>query len=190
MSAQFTAFLDTNVLYDAPLRDLLLEMAVADLFQARWSIQVLEELRRVFAKERPDIGPAAVDRLIELMNAHVRDSLVDCPPALTKAITLPDKEDRHVVAAALQSRAHAIVTWNLRDFPADVLASYRLEAIDPDAFLLAQWDLDQGRFMSCVATVRRRLHRPAVDANRYIDILIRHGLVGTGARLREVADFI
>jgi hypothetical protein len=39
----FTAFLDASVLYPAPLRDLLLELAVCDLYRAKWSNAVHEE---------------------------------------------------------------------------------------------------------------------------------------------------
>lgn len=155
MSAQFTALLNANVLYDALLRDLLLEMSVADLFQARWSPSILTELKATLERERPDIPVPAIDRLIETMNRHTRDCLVDFPAELEEAIVgLPDTDDRHVVAAAIQGRAHAIVTWNLKDFPDAVLTDFRLEAIDPDTFLTAQWDLDASRFMDCVVRVR------------------------------------
>ena len=191
MSAQFTALLDANVLYDALLRDLLLEMSVADLFQARWSMPILNEMRAALESERPDIPAAALDRLIDAMNNKTRDCLVDLPGRLQETVIgLPDEGDRHVVAAAIQARAHAIVTWNLRDFPTEVLAEFRLEAIDPDSFLVAQWDLDAGRFMECVVRVRERLVRPATTAEDYIDALIRHRLVGTAARLRPMANFL
>lgn len=43
-------------------------------------------------------------------------------------MTLPDMDDRHVLAAAIQARADVIVTFNLRHFPADALAAQGLEA--------------------------------------------------------------
>lgn len=37
------AVLDANVLYPAPLRDLLLQLAVMDVFQARWAEEIHQE---------------------------------------------------------------------------------------------------------------------------------------------------
>ena len=39
MSA-FTALLDANVLYPAPMRDILLQLAVTDLFRAKWTAEI------------------------------------------------------------------------------------------------------------------------------------------------------
>ena len=33
----YTALFDANVLYPAPMRDILLQLAVTDLFRAKWS---------------------------------------------------------------------------------------------------------------------------------------------------------
>ena len=72
----FTAFLDASVLYPAPLRDLLLELAVSDLYRAKWSDTVHEEWIRSVLKNRPDLTRAQLERTRELMNAHARDALV------------------------------------------------------------------------------------------------------------------
>lgn len=37
------ALLDANVVYPARLRDLLIRLAIAGLYQARWSEQILNE---------------------------------------------------------------------------------------------------------------------------------------------------
>jgi hypothetical protein len=66
------------------------------------------------------------------MNLHVRDSLVEEYENLIEAIDLPDKDDRHVLAAAIKGRADLIVTRDLKDFPADKLARWGLEAQHPD----------------------------------------------------------
>jgi hypothetical protein len=41
--SRFSALLDANVLYPAPLRDLFLQLAVTDLFKARWSADIHRE---------------------------------------------------------------------------------------------------------------------------------------------------
>ena len=62
------------------------------------------------------------------MDAHVRDVLIIGFEDLVPSLELPDPGDRHVLAAAIRSEADIIVTVNLKDFPASLLAPYGLEA--------------------------------------------------------------
>jgi hypothetical protein len=39
----YTALLDANILFPAPMRDLFLQLAVTDLFRARWSADIHRE---------------------------------------------------------------------------------------------------------------------------------------------------
>lgn len=191
MSSQYTAFLDANVLYPAPLRDILLELSVSDLFQARWSWYVLDEMKRNIMKNRPDLNEEKLDKTIELMNANCRDYITEIPESLIESIYgLPDLNDRHVVAGALISRSHAIVTWNLKDFPKPSLNKYRLEPIDPDTFLEAQFDLDNGRFLECISRVRKRLKFPAKTVDEYLSTLIQQRLVKTATKLKQYKTLI
>ena len=48
--------------------------------------------------------------------------------------------DGHVVAAARRAGAETIVTFNLKDFPADELSRYGLHAQSPDVFLTSVFD--------------------------------------------------
>lgn len=70
------AFLDASVLYPAPLRDLLLELAVSDIFRAKWSQAVHEEWIGALLRDRPDLTAERLDRTRRLMDAHVRDAVV------------------------------------------------------------------------------------------------------------------
>jgi hypothetical protein len=54
--SNFTAVYDACVLYPAPLRDLLMELALTDLFRARWSEKIHQEWIRSVLKNRPDSG--------------------------------------------------------------------------------------------------------------------------------------
>jgi hypothetical protein len=54
----FTALLDASVLYSAPLRDLLLELAVSDLYRATWSDAVHGEWITAVLENRPDLTRA------------------------------------------------------------------------------------------------------------------------------------
>ena len=52
-----TALLDANVLYPAPLRDLLLQLAVAKLFRARWTDTIHDEWIGAAGRVRPQTSP-------------------------------------------------------------------------------------------------------------------------------------
>ena len=80
-----------------------------------------DEWIRNLLKERPDISAANLEKTRELMNWHVPGSVVVGFEPLIKAIQLPDEDDRYVVAAVIRTRAEAIITFNLRDFPASAV---------------------------------------------------------------------
>lgn len=100
MSSHFTVVYDACVLYPAPLRDLLLRLALTDLFRARWSDMIHDEWTRNLLAQRPDLE-AKLERTRTLMNAHVRDCLVTGFDHLIPSIELPDPDDRHVAATAI-----------------------------------------------------------------------------------------
>ena len=101
MASHFTVVYDACVLYPAPLRDLLMHLALTDLYRARWSDAIHDEwIRNVLAK-RDDLTLQQLERTRQLMNSHVRDSLVTGFEYLIPSIALPDPDDRHVVAAAI-----------------------------------------------------------------------------------------
>jgi hypothetical protein len=99
----FTALYDACVLYPAPLRDLLLQLALTDLFRAKWTEAIHDEWTRNLLANRPELKPELLARTRELMNAHVRDCLVEDYEPLVAGLTLPDPDDRHVLAAAILS---------------------------------------------------------------------------------------
>lgn len=51
-------------------------------------------------------------------------------------VNLPDPNDLHVFAAAVQAQANAIITFNLRDFPLGLARGFGLEVIHPDVYLV------------------------------------------------------
>lgn len=122
----FTAIFDACVLYPAPLRDFLMWLGLSGRFRARWSRDIHEEWKRNLLLNRPDLTRAQVDRTSDLMDRAIPDGLVDGYETLVAGLTLPDPDDRHVLAAAIRCGSSVIVTFNQRDFPADVLASYRV----------------------------------------------------------------
>jgi predicted nucleic acid-binding protein len=188
--SNFTAFLDASVLYPAPLRDLLLELAVSDLYRAKWSDAVHEEWISSVLQNRPDLSRAPLERTRDLMNAHALDALVTDFEQLIGVIELPDPDDRHVLAAAIKGRADLIVTANLKDFPANELNRWGIEAQHPDEFLTHQFHLSQPAFLQAVKTVRQRLKNPPKSVDDYLDTLRAQGLLATVKSIEPFDQFI
>ena len=75
--SSFSVVYDACVLYPAPLRDLLMRLAMTDLYRARWTQQIHEAWMRNVLANRPDFSRAQLERTRELMDCSVRDSLVE-----------------------------------------------------------------------------------------------------------------
>jgi hypothetical protein len=108
--------------------------------QARWTAQIHDEWTRNVAVDRPDIPPERLARCRKLMDEHVPDCLVVGYEPIILGLSLPDPDDRHVLAAAIHGGAGTIVTFNLRDFPASALTRYSVEAVHPDDFIVRLWE--------------------------------------------------
>jgi hypothetical protein len=178
-SSPFTAVYDACVLYPAPLRDFLMWLGLSGRFRARWSAQIHDEWKSNLLRNRPDLTIEQLDRTSALMDQAIPDALVTGHEALTEGLTLPDPDDRHVVAAAIRCHASVIVTFNGRDFPADVLDSFGLEAQHPDVFAENLFDLDQAAVVAAAQRQRQQLKSPPMDVDRYLDILRKQGLTQT-----------
>lgn len=114
--ANFTAVYDACVLYPAPLRDLLMWLALTDLFKARWTDEIHDEWIRNVLKQRPDLTLEQLTRTKTLMNSNVRDCLVTGYESIIPSLQLPDAGDCHILAAAIRCNADVIITFNLRGF--------------------------------------------------------------------------
>jgi predicted nucleic acid-binding protein len=188
--AAFTALYDACVLYPAPLRDLLMRLALTDLFRAIWTDAIHEEWIRNVLRDRPDLTRAQLERTRDLMNAHVRDCLVTGYEDLIEAVTLPDPDDRHVLAAAIRGRADVIVTFNLGDFPTCILHHYGLEAQHPDQFVTHLLDLAPTTVFGAVKRQREALKNPPVSVEDLLESLEKQQLVQTVAHLRTAIDLL
>ena len=181
-----TAFLDTSVLYSAPIRDLFLELAASDVYQAKWSDMVIDEWIHALLHNRPDLTRKKSSRTRELMNAHVRDAIVSDFNHLISGLNLPDPSDRHVLATAIKSRATVIVTSNLKDFPLETTERWGIDVLHSDDFLTNLFRSSQPVFLSVMKRVRSRLITPPKLVDEYLEILHRQGVVAT---VREIIPF-
>lgn len=131
-----------------------------------------------------------MDRTKELMNRALMDSLVSGYERHIPSIQLPDPKDRHIVAAAIQAKADAIVTFNLKDFPLAILRPLNLEAIHPDDFLTFQFDLNEATVIQAATAICRRLRNPRRSGAEYLDILLAQRLPKIVTALRPYEEII
>lgn len=159
-SSNFIAVLDACVLYPVPLRDLLLSLADNGLFKPKWSAEIQDEWSQNLLLNRPDLNKEQLQLTIEAMNTGFPDSNVDRYGSLISSITLPDPYDRHVVAAAIRSKADVIVTYNLKDFPKSIEEEYNIEIQHPDDFLTNVYDLHPEKGKEAFRKMVKRLKNP------------------------------
>ena len=172
----FAALYDANVLYPAPLRDFLMNLALTGVYRARWSANIHEEWKRNLLLNRPDLSRVQVDRTSALMDAAVPDALVTDYEPLVEGLDLPDEDDRHVLAAAIKCNASVIVTFNLKDFPAAVLGRFDIEPLHPDNFIADLWDLDKAAVLEAAQRQRMSLKTPPHSVQEYLDRLLQQKL--------------
>lgn len=188
--SHFTAVYDACVLYPAPLRDLLMHLALPGLYRARWSERIHEEWMHAVLKRRPDLSRDALDGTRQQMDAAVPDSLVHGYEGLEAGLALPDANDRHVLAAAIACHAGTIVTYNLKDFPEAVLAPLGITAQHPDEFVEHLFGLDPAAVCKAARDQRASLKKPPKSVEELFDTYLQQGLATTVALLREHAELL
>jgi predicted nucleic acid-binding protein len=190
MEHPVVAVYDANILYPAPLRDLFIRVAQAGLVRAKWTEAIHDEWMSSVLKDNPNLSAERLSRTRTLMNEAIRDCLVTGYEDLIDSLSLPDPDDRHVLAAAIRGGADVIVTCNLKDFPADALARFEIEAQHPDDFLIGLIDLAPGLVCRAVQRQRSGLRNPAKTADELLCTLESQGLPQAVARLRQFVDLL
>lgn len=182
------AVLDADVLYSAPLRHLLIWLGVSDACRARWTETIQDEWTRALLRDRPDIHPARIARTRHLMDQHIADAVIIGYEHLIVGLSLPDPDDRHVLAAAIHGRATAIGTRNLEDFPTSALAPHGIRAMHPDNFICSLIEMGIDAVVAAACAHRADLKKPPRSPAEYLAALEQHGLIRTAATLRPIAD--
>lgn len=177
--------LDACVLYPAGLRNLMMWLAVHGLIRPKWREQIHEEWTRNVLTDRPDLTREQLLRTRRLMDEHAGDCLVSGHERHIESLHLPDEDDRHVLAAAIESGADAIVTWNLGDFPADVVSGYGIMVVTPDDLLIALIDEAREGVWEAMAEHRASLKNPARSPREYLEDMERQGLTRSVDRIRD-----
>jgi predicted nucleic acid-binding protein len=127
--------IDACVLYPTVLREIVLGLAEKGEFTPLWSERLLEEWARAAA--RRGAGDEVVARgEIALLRARWPEAEVMASPATLARLWLPDADDIHVLAAAVDGSADLLLTLNTRDFPRRELDAEAILLRHPDDFLM------------------------------------------------------
>ena len=188
--AAFVSLFDACVLYPAPLRDLLISLAQTGLFRARWTEKIHDEWTRNLLKNRPELREEALKRTRELMNAAVPDCVITGYEPIIESLILPDPDDRHVLAAAIRGHAAVIVTYNLKDFPEEVLKPFDIAVEHPDQFISNLFDLHTPAVTVAVRDMRARLKNPPRSVEQLLDTFLAAELAETVAQLNAMKELL
>jgi predicted nucleic acid-binding protein len=140
-----SAVLDACVLVPMSLCDFLLRLAEEPaLYRPLWSEQILAEMAKALKAKLHRSAADVAWRRQQMIHAFP-EAMVTVPVDLLKALDcLPDKGDRHVLAAAIMGLADTIVTQNIRHFPKDCLQKYGVLCQTADDFLIHQYQISSG----------------------------------------------
>lgn len=181
-----SAVLDANVLYPAPIRDLLLSLAADDFFSPLWSATIQEEWKRNLLIKRQDLKPEKLERTTLLMNQAFPNAMVEDYQKWIGAISLKDPDDRHVAAVAIQANADYIITINLKDFVNLVVPTGKFEVIHPDDFIDRLISEDSEAVYRGFEKMVLRLKNPPQSKAEVLASLSGCGLVATAKKLKEM----
>jgi len=170
------AFLDANVLYPAGLRSFLMYLALIGVFQVKWSREVHEDWISNLLINRPNLTRSKLDRTRRLMDKNARGALVKGYESLIPGLSLPDVNDRHVLAAAIRSGANVIVTKNLKDFPLHAVQRFNIEPLHPDVFIVRLIDQSPEKVREAMEAHRISLKNPPFTISEFLSMLESQGI--------------
>lgn len=170
-----TALLDANVLYPAPLRDLLLYIA-KELYRPKWTDTIHQEWVGNLLLNRADLTAVQLERTVVAMNRAFPDATIQGYGPLIGSFRLPDPDDEYVLAAAIRGHVDVIVTANLKDFPADRLKPFDVQPQHPDEFIADLFAVDSGGVLAAFLAQVANLKNPPKSAHQVLDTLRQNGL--------------
>lgn len=179
------AVLDACVLYPTVLREILIGVAQAGLYTPLWSGRILEEWARATRKIGPQAEGIARADMAQLIVAFPKANIAP-QPGLEARLHLPDENDIHVLAVAIAGSADAIITFNARDFPRQVLAGEGVARRDPDGFLWELWSHNPAAVGAVIEQVHATAERLSGQTQPLRPFLKKAGLPRLAKALQSV----
>ena len=176
------AVLDANILYSNHLRNLLLQLAQNDVFEARWSARIEQEW---LGAMEPATRERIAARTIPLIREGFSGALVDGFDP-DRVIGTTHWKDRHVASVAAAIAPCVLVTNNPRDFDFAALAALGVKVQTPDDFLSDQFSANPALVEAATREALANLRRSTPSWDEYLAALAdRHRLPKFVERLRS-----
>ncbi|MCV6594600.1 MAG: PIN domain-containing protein [Silicimonas sp.] len=156
--------IDACVLFPTVLRGLVLGAAESGAFQPLWSARILEEWQRAGERFGPRDGEIARGE-IALAQARFPQASVAVKPETEAGLRLPDADDLHVLAAAIDGGAGELLTLNVKDFPTNALAAHGILRRHPDEFLLEVFHGDPQAMGALIEGVLAQVGAHGIDVS-------------------------
>lgn len=166
-SVRFIGVLDTNVIYPIEIRDLLFWFAYYDLFTPKWSKHIFKEWEEVMVRKGVSLEDAK--KRSNKANLAFPDAFVENYENLIPNLQLPDKDDCHVLAAAIKTNANVIVTNNIKDFPKEYLAQFGISVKTADDFIADIIDLNNEKALQAFLELVLNRKNPNLDEYQVLD---------------------
>lgn len=129
-----------------------------------------------------------MERTVFEMREAVPSADVTGHDAVIPRLSLPDPDDRHVLAAAIVSESRLIMTNNLKDFPQIELDAFHIHAQSPDAVILQLLEDHPGRVIGAIAEQAMDTRSPLLSLDELIDRLGAGQIPRSAAAVREFLE--
>ena len=152
------------------LRDFLVRAQIAEIYDALWSHQILDEFAMSLKRRRPDLDPKRIDRTRTLLIEQFPEAIVreyeDLIPLMRN-----DVDDRHVLAAAVKGNANVLVTFNVKHFTANACEPYKIKVLTPDQFLCSLWQIYSKKMANVLVLQAIDLSKPPKTPVQLVETL-------------------
>jgi predicted nucleic acid-binding protein len=187
-SERITVVLDANVLYPAPLRDYMLNLAQLNLYKPKWTDEIQKEWIKSLLAKRKDISRKSLESTKNAMNSAFPDANIVRYKSGITSLKLPDKKDRHVLAAAIKSDAFAIITFNTKDFPPSYLKSFNVRVYHPDNFIALLIHSNKTESFQALKNQVMRLRNPPLSMEQVLGALKKCSIPKSVGLLRKMTE--
>ena len=176
--------LDACTLVPIRLTSCLLSLAEAGLLTPLWSDEILDEVERNLPKLKGMTVDKAKRRVDAMRAAFDDEASVGDYQSLVPQLEC-DPKDRHVLAAAIIGGADVLLTFNVKDFPAESTQPYGVSVKHPDEFLTVLLAERREEVLATVRSDAATYREPPTTMTEYLAALT--GVVPVFANLANSA---
>jgi predicted nucleic acid-binding protein len=185
MSRDPIVLCDENIFYSILMTDLVLSLGEAGLYRPRWANEIHEEWIRNVLANQPQRTREQLERRRAFMDMAIGNDLIENYDRHIESLILPDPDDRHVLAAAIEAEAEILLTYNLRDFPEMVVATYGISVLQPDNFLCLFIRKEAETVLLVIEEIRVKRKPPEISQTKLLEKLARLSIPGFVRMLQD-----